>query len=223
MSGIKHIFVKTNGIKMHVAETGDGFPVVFCHGFPEMWYSWRHQMKALAEAGFRAIAPDQRGYGETESPAPIEAYTQRKLVGDIVGMLDALGIGKCVIVGHDWGGMVAWNTALMARDSVERVIGVNTPFIPRAPIKPTDAMRAMAAGGFHTFSIFKRRAWPRRNSSATLPDRCAASTRTRRKSIQPRFVSPCRACLGRQAAVCSIDSQIVRMESFSPMRTSRSS
>ena len=94
MSEIKHSFVRTNGIKMHVAEIGDGFPVVFCHGFPEMWYSWRHQMKALAEAGFRAIAPDQRGYGETEAPAPIEAYTQRKLVGDIVGMLDALGIGQ---------------------------------------------------------------------------------------------------------------------------------
>src|SRR5208337_4834266 len=100
MSEIKHSFVRTNGINMHVAETGEGFPVVFCHGFPEMWYSWRHQMEALAEARFRAIAPDQRGYGETEAPAPIEAYTQRKLVGDIVGMLDALGIGKCVLVGQ---------------------------------------------------------------------------------------------------------------------------
>jgi pimeloyl-ACP methyl ester carboxylesterase len=155
MSEIKHSFVKANGIKMHVAETGAGFPVVLCHGFPEMWYSWRHQMKALAEAGFRAIAPDQRGYGETECPAPIEAYTQRKLVGDIVGMLDALGIGKCVIVGHDWGGAVAWNTALMARDSVERVVGVNTPFMPRSPMKPTDAMRAMAAGGFHYVLYFQ--------------------------------------------------------------------
>src|SRR5260370_6372327 len=71
MSEIKHSVVRTNGIKMHVAETGEGFPVVFCHGFPEMWYSWRHQMKALAEAGFRAIAPDQRGYGETEAPEPV--------------------------------------------------------------------------------------------------------------------------------------------------------
>jgi soluble epoxide hydrolase / lipid-phosphate phosphatase len=155
MSEIKHSFVKTNGIRMHVAETGDGFPVVLCHGFPELWYSWRHQMKALAEAGFRAIAPTQRGYGETDAPEPVEAYTQRKLVGDIVGMLDALGIGKCVIVGHDWGGMVAWNTALMARDSVERVVGINTPFFPRAPIKPTDAMRAIAAGGFHYILYFQ--------------------------------------------------------------------
>ncbi len=155
MDEIKHSFVKANGIKMHVAEAGAGFPVVLCHGFPEIWYSWRHQIKALAEAGFRAIVPDQRGFGETECPEPIEAYTQRKLVGDIVAMLDALGIGKCVIVGHDWGGMVAWNTALMARDSIERVVGVNTPFIPRPPMKPTDAMRAMAAGGFHYILYFQ--------------------------------------------------------------------
>jgi soluble epoxide hydrolase / lipid-phosphate phosphatase len=155
MSVIKHSFVKTNGIRMHVAAMGEGLPLVFCHGFPEMWYSWRHQMKALADAGFRTIAPDQRGYGETDAPAPIEAYTQRMLVGDIVGMLDALAIDKCVIVGHDWGGMVAWNSAMMARNRVERVIGINTPFIARAPMKPTDAMRAMAAGGFHYILYFQ--------------------------------------------------------------------
>jgi soluble epoxide hydrolase / lipid-phosphate phosphatase len=155
MSEFKHSFARSNGIIMHVVEAGAGFPVVFCHGFPEMWYSWRHQMRALAAAGFRAIVPDQRGYGETSPPMAIEAYTQRKLVGDIVGMLDTLRIGKCVIVGHDWGGMVAWNTALMAADRVERVIGVNTPFIPRSPIKPTDAMRAMAAGGFHYILYFQ--------------------------------------------------------------------
>ena len=155
MSVVKHSFVKTNGITMRVAEMGEGLPVVFCHGFPEMWYSWRHQMRALAGAGFRAIAPDQRGYGQTDAPAPIEAYTQRMLVGDIVGMLDALRIDKCVIVGHDWGGMVAWNTAMLAPDRVERVIGINTPFIARAPMKPTDAMRAMAAGGFHYILYFQ--------------------------------------------------------------------
>jgi pimeloyl-ACP methyl ester carboxylesterase len=155
MSEIKRSFIRSNGIIMHAVERGDGFPVVFCHGFPEIWYSWRHQMKALAEAGFRAIAPDQRGYGESSTPVRIDAYTQRKLVGDIVGMLDVLRIRKCVIVGHDWGGMVAWNTALMAPDRVERVIGINTPFIPRSPIRPTDAMRSMAAGGFHYILYFQ--------------------------------------------------------------------
>ncbi|HUO04243.1 MAG TPA: alpha/beta hydrolase [Candidatus Binataceae bacterium] len=155
MSEIKHRFVKTNGIKMHVAEAGEGFPVVLCHGFPEIWYSWRHQIHALAESGFRAIAPDQRGYGETDCPAPIEAYSMRKLVGDIVGMLDAMEIGRCVIVGHDWGGAVAWNAAMMAADSIERVVGVNTPFFPRPPSRPTELMRAMAGGGFHYMLYFQ--------------------------------------------------------------------
>jgi pimeloyl-ACP methyl ester carboxylesterase len=155
MGEFKRSFLRTNGIVMHAVESGDGFSVVFCHGFPEMWYSWRHQMKALAGAGFRAIAPDQRGYGESDRPMAIDAYTQRKLVGDIVGMLDVLKIDKCVIVGHDWGGMVAWNMAMMAPDRVEPVIGVNTPFIPRSPVKPTDAMRAMAAGGFHYILYFQ--------------------------------------------------------------------
>jgi soluble epoxide hydrolase/lipid-phosphate phosphatase len=167
MGEFEHKFVQTNGIRMHLHEAGKGFPVVFCHGFPELWYSWRHQLRALSKAGFRAIAPDQRGYGETECPQPIEAYSQRQIVADIVGMLDALGIDKCVIVGHDWGGMVAWNTALLAPDRVERVIGINTPFIPRASdenfgiggskaLKPTDVMRKMAAGNFHYILYFQQ-------------------------------------------------------------------
>ena len=101
MSDFRHQHVNTNGIRMHVAEAREGYPIVMCHGFPELWYSWRHQMLALAEAGFRAISPDQRGYGETDAPQPIKAYTQQQLVADIVGMLDALGLAKCVIIGHD--------------------------------------------------------------------------------------------------------------------------
>ncbi|HYA34771.1 MAG TPA: alpha/beta hydrolase [Candidatus Binataceae bacterium] len=155
MSEFTHRFVNTNGIRMHLVEAGQGFPVVMCHGFPELWYSWRHQIRALADAGFRAIAPDQRGYGDTDCPAPIEAYTQKNIVADIIGMLDALAIRKCVIVGHDWGGMTAWNAPLMYPDRIERVIGVNTPFMPRMPMKPTDAMRAMAAGNFHYILYFQ--------------------------------------------------------------------
>jgi pimeloyl-ACP methyl ester carboxylesterase len=155
MPEIKHHFVNTNGIRMHVAESGEGFPIVMCHGFPEIWYSWRHQIKALAEAGFRAIAPDQRGYGDTDCPQPVEAYSQKQIVADIAGMLDALAIRKCVIVGHDWGGMTAWNAPLMYPERIERVIGINTPFIPRAPLRPTDAMRAMAGEGFHYILYFQ--------------------------------------------------------------------
>jgi len=155
MSEFTHKFVQTNGIRMHLVEAGSGFPVVMCHGFPELWYSWRHQIRALADAGFRAIAPDQRGYGDTDAPAAIEAYTQRQLVGDIAGMLDALAIAKCVIIGHDWGGAVAWNAAMIAPDRIDRVIGVNTPFFPRGPMKPTDLMKALAQGNFHYILYFQ--------------------------------------------------------------------
>jgi pimeloyl-ACP methyl ester carboxylesterase len=156
MGEINHSYVRANGIRMHVAEAGGGYPVVLCHGFPELWYSWRHQMRALADAGFRAIAPDQRGYGDTDAPASIEAYTQRQLVGDIVGMLNAIGIAKATVVGHDWGGAVAWNAALMEPNRFERVIGVNTPFFPRGPMAPTDLMRAMAQGNFHYILYFQQ-------------------------------------------------------------------
>ncbi len=155
MSEFNHRFVTTNGIRMHVAEAGAGYPVVMCHGFPELWYSWRHQMRALAAAGFRAIAPDQRGYGESDAPAPIEAYSQRQIVADLVGMLDALGIDKCVVVGHDWGGFVAWNAALMAPARIARVIALNTPFFARPPMRPMDLIRAMAGGNFHYIVYFQ--------------------------------------------------------------------
>jgi pimeloyl-ACP methyl ester carboxylesterase len=155
MAQFTHKFVETNGIRMHVAEAGSGYPVVLCHGFPELWYSWRHQIRALADAGFRAIAPDQRGYGETTCPQQIEAYTQRNLVADLTGMLDALGIDQGVAVGHDWGGAVAWNAAMMAPERFTHVIGVNTPFFPRAPLKPTDLMGMMAQGNFHYILYFQ--------------------------------------------------------------------
>jgi pimeloyl-ACP methyl ester carboxylesterase len=156
MAEFTHKFVDTNGIRMHVAEAGSGYPVVLCHGFPELWYSWRHQMRALAEAGFRAIAPDQRGYGDTDCPQPIEAYTQRNLVADLTGMLDALGIDQGVIVGHDWGGAVAWNAAMMAPTRFSHVIGVNTPLFPRGPMKPTELMAMIAQGNFHYILYFQQ-------------------------------------------------------------------
>ena len=137
--------IKTNGIDMAVHEMGpkDGFPVVLCHGFPELAYSWRHQLPALAEAGYRAIAPDQRGYGRTTRPDRIEDYDMGHLTGDMAGLLDALGLKKAVFCGHDWGGMVVWQMALYHPERVAGVIGVNTPFLPRPPMDPIAAMRAM--------------------------------------------------------------------------------
>src|ERR1700757_1573161 len=93
---------ETNGIRMHIAESGAGPLVLLCHGFPESWYSWRHQLTALAEAGFHAVAPDMRGYGDNEVPEAIDQYTLLHLIGDMVVLLDALAASQAVIVGHDW-------------------------------------------------------------------------------------------------------------------------
>jgi epoxide hydrolase A/B len=137
---ITHRFIETNGVRMHVAEAGGGPLVVLCHGFPESWYSWRHQLVALAQAGYHAVAPDARGYGQTDRPEVIEQYTLLHLVGDMVGLLDALGARTAVIAGHDWGAPVAWHAALLRPDRFRAVIGLSVPFRPRGSVPPTTAM-----------------------------------------------------------------------------------
>jgi pimeloyl-ACP methyl ester carboxylesterase len=146
--------IRTNGIDMAIYEAGpkDGLPVVLCHGFPELAYSWRHQLPALAAAGFRAIAPDQRGYGHTSRPERVEDYDMPHLTGDLVGMLDALELKKAVFVGHDWGGLVVWNMPMMHESRVAGIIGLNTPFFARPPIDPIAAMRAMR--GENNYVVF---------------------------------------------------------------------
>lgn len=140
MNEFKHRVVETNGIRMHIAESGTGPLVLMCHGFPESWYSWRHQLHALAEAGFHAVAPDMRGYGQTQCPHEIDQYTLFHLVGDIVGLLDALGEETAVVAGHDWGAPVAWHAALLRPDRFRGVIGLSVPFIPRHSARPTSNM-----------------------------------------------------------------------------------
>ncbi|MGN6515157.1 MAG: alpha/beta fold hydrolase [Rhizomicrobium sp.] len=137
--------IKTNGIDMAVYEAGpkDGVPVVLCHGFPELAFSWRYQINALGDAGFHVLAPDQRGYGLTSRPEKIEDYDMKHLTGDLAGMLDAFGIDKAVFAGHDWGGLVIWQMPLYHPKRVSGVIGVNTPFLPRPPIDPIMGMRAL--------------------------------------------------------------------------------
>jgi pimeloyl-ACP methyl ester carboxylesterase len=125
---------------MHVAEKGTGPVVILCHGFPESWYSWRHQIDALAAAGFHVVAPDMRGYGRTDSPAAVDQFTLLHLVGDIVGLLQALAPDRCVIAGHDWGAPVAWHAALLRPDLFRAVIGLSVPFRPRGQVRPTTVM-----------------------------------------------------------------------------------
>lgn len=130
-------------IRLAVHEAGNGGdrpPVVLCHGFPELAYSWRHQLPALADAGFRAIAPDQRGYGDSSAPEPIEAYSLDHLCGDLADLLDALEIERAVFVGHDWGGFVAWAMPVLFPERCAGVVGVCTPY---TPFPSTDFLRSM--------------------------------------------------------------------------------
>jgi pimeloyl-ACP methyl ester carboxylesterase len=149
MQEITHRAVETNGIRMHVAEQGTGPLVILCHGFPESWYSWRHQLATLASAGFHAVAPDMRGYGQTDAPPEIEAYTLLHLVGDMVGLVSALGETSAVIAGHDWGAPVAWHAALLRPDRFRAVIGLSVPFRPRGSVQPTAVMPRTAEAVFY--------------------------------------------------------------------------
>ena len=137
-------FLQTNGIRMgyyEAAPSTDKPPMVLCHGWPELAFSWRHQIKALSEAGVRVIAPDQRGYGATDRPEPVEDYDLEHLTGDLVGLLDHLNIEKAIFVGHDWGGFVVWQMPLRHPSRVAGVVGVNTPHWDRAPTDPIELFR----------------------------------------------------------------------------------
>jgi pimeloyl-ACP methyl ester carboxylesterase len=138
--GVAHRKVGANGIHLHFVEQGEGPLVVLCHGFPELWYSWRHQLPALSAAGFHAVAVDMRGYGQSDLPEAIDQYTLLHLVGDMVGLLDALGVKQAVITGHDWGAVVAWHAALLRPDRFRAVIALSFPYLQRSPVAPTLVM-----------------------------------------------------------------------------------
>ena len=134
-------------ITLEVIDSGpsaSGPAVVFSHGFPELAHSWRHQYGPLVQAGYRVIMPNQRGYGASSAPAEVERYDIDHLTGDLVGLLDALGIEQAIFVGHDWGGFVVWAMPILHPERTLGVVGVNTPYTERTPIAPTQAMRFMA-------------------------------------------------------------------------------
>src|SRR5689334_4587552 len=137
-------FAQVNGIRLGYYDAGpktDAPPMVLCHGWPELAFSWRHQIKALSEAGIRVIAPDQRGYGSSDRPEAVEDYDMEHLTGDLVALLDHLEIDKAIFVGHDWGGFVVWQMPLRHLDRVAGVVGVNTPHWDRAPADPIELFR----------------------------------------------------------------------------------
>ncbi|KAH9616416.1 hypothetical protein KSS87_006599 [Heliosperma pusillum] len=152
LTGINHRMLKTNGINMHVAEKGDeGAPIVLLlHGFPDLWYSWRHQISALASLGYRAVAPDMRGFGDTDAPTDARSYTYGHLVGDLVGLIDELGAHQVFVVAHDWGAMVAWWFALFRPDRIKAMVSMSVPFTPRNPkMKPLDMLRGFYGDDYY--------------------------------------------------------------------------
>ena len=149
MSEPKFQNLEVNGITMRVAERGSGPLVLFCHGWPESWYSWRHQLDALAAAGYRAVAPDMRGYGGTDAPQEIEKYTLLHLVGDMVDLVTKLGEREAVVVGHDWGAPVAWTSALLRPDLFRAVVGMSVPFSPPAGIDLLSALEKVGVTNFY--------------------------------------------------------------------------
>lgn len=139
-----------NGLRMQVATQGSGPLVLLCHGFPELWVSWRAQLAALAAAGYRAVAPDMRGYGGTSAPGDAAAYSQLHLVGDMVELVRALKETQAVIVGHDWGAPVAWNAALLRPDVFRAVVGMSVPFAPPGRV---EMLAALGQAGIHNFYL----------------------------------------------------------------------
>jgi pimeloyl-ACP methyl ester carboxylesterase len=156
MPEIEHQQIHTNGIELHVASCGpaDGPPVVLCHGFPELWYSWRHQLVALGGAGFRALAPDLRGYGGSSHPSEVAAYGSDQLTADLCGLLDHFGYDRAAFVGHDWGAMLVWEMGRLHPDRMSSIYNLSVPFT-ESPAPPTEIFEAIFAGKFFYILYFQ--------------------------------------------------------------------
>ncbi|MFI0355313.1 alpha/beta fold hydrolase [Actinomadura sp. 9N407] len=153
---VRHHMVDVGGVSLHVAEQGPGLPVVMCHGFPGLWYSWRHQLPALAAAGYRAIALDMRGYGRSDRPADPEDYGRRRTVADMVGLLDALGIDEAVFVGHDFGASLVWDLPQWAPGRVKALIQLSVPRVPMSSRLPSESYARLASRHFTHMHYFQQ-------------------------------------------------------------------
>ncbi len=148
VAGVTFRFIESNGIRMRIAEAGSGPLVLLAHGWPESWYAWRHQMSMLADAGYRVVAPDMRGFGETDKPAAVDDYDIDHLAGDLVGILDALGEETAILVGHDWGAIVAWSTVLLHPSRFTALIAMSVPYGGRVEESPMESWRAAYGDNF---------------------------------------------------------------------------
>jgi pimeloyl-ACP methyl ester carboxylesterase len=137
IEGVSFRFIETNGIRMRLATIGDSGPlVIMAHGWPESWYSWRHQMVAVAAEGYRVVAPDMRGYGATDAPPNVEDYDIVQLAADMVGIVDAYGEKQAILMGHDWGSIVAWHTVLLHPERFSALVAMSVPYSGRAAESP---------------------------------------------------------------------------------------
>ena len=151
MHGMANRMIQSNGLRMRIAEAGvSGYPlVILAHGWPESWYSWRHQLNALAEAGYHVVAPDMRGYGETDAPPGIQDYDILKLAADMVGIVDEAGTDQAIIVGHDWGALVAWHAVLLHPDRFRAVAALSVPYFGPSPEAPTKLWKQRHGDNFY--------------------------------------------------------------------------
>ena len=140
--------IKTNGIELNIAEQGSGPLILLIHGFPESWYSWRHQFAPLSAAGYKVVAPDMRGYGDSDKPFDVSAYNQTEIVDDIRGLVKSLDYESAIVIGHDWGAPSAWNCALWHPEEFSAVGALSVPFIARSESPPLEKMRKLFAGKF---------------------------------------------------------------------------
>ncbi|SHN63476.1 alpha/beta fold hydrolase [Bradyrhizobium erythrophlei] len=231
-------FAQTNGIRMGFYEAGptdDRPPVVLCHGWPEIAFSWRHQIKALADAGIRVIAPDQRGYGATDRPEPVEAYDLEHLTGDLVGLLDHLKIDKAIFVGHDWGGFVVWQMPLRHRDRVAGVVGVNTPHRPRSPIDPVELFRERFGNSMYivqfqdpsreadkifdsrveqAFDFFMRQPLPRKDTGPAEPPTAGLGASSKLNLAFPQMIAAYDAKYDPRKPILSAEEKKVFVDTF---------
>jgi pimeloyl-ACP methyl ester carboxylesterase len=154
--GVTHEQISANGIELHVATAGpaDGKPVVLCHGFPELWYSWRHQITALADAGYRVMAPDLRGYGTSSAPKEVTAYGSDQLTADLGGLLDHYGYERAHFTGHDWGSMVVWEMGRLHPDRVSSLYNMSVPY-SQAPAPPLEIFEVLFEGKFFYMLYFQ--------------------------------------------------------------------
>ena len=156
MSEVEFKVVESNGINIRLAMMGEGPLVIFCHGWPESWYSYRHQLPAVANAGFKAVAYDVRGYGESDKPHEIEAYTMRNMTDDVVGIIDALGYETAITIGHDWGGPIALNTAALNEDRITATGTLSVPFMGRGPMPTLDLWKEIYQDRFFYQLYFQK-------------------------------------------------------------------